>query len=146
METSTWYVIGYFMTNLLESVSKLEFDHTKPYAILKQNDVIAKLNTVNEKISKGLLIVPEQACRYLEWCTKFYLILKQNELSACDLTFSDLLPLLRENRYGYFDQPSDNDSTISDCDTDSDASNTSASADCSTISTGPRSDSESERM
>ena len=77
METSTWYVIGYSMTNLLESVSKLEFDHTKPFAALKQNDVIAKLNSVNEKISKGLLIVPEQACRYLEWCTKFYLIKKK---------------------------------------------------------------------
>ena len=62
------------MKNFLESVSKLEFDHTKPFAALKQNDVIAKLNSVNEKISKGLLIVPEQACRYLEWCTKFYLI------------------------------------------------------------------------
>ena len=146
METSTWYVIGYSMTNLLESVSKLEFDHTKPFAALKQNDVIAKLNSVNEKISKGLLIVPEQACRYLEWCTKFYLILKKNELSVCDLTFSDLLPLLRENRYGYYDQASDNDSPISDCDTDSDASNRSASVDCSIISSCSKSDSESETM
>ena len=122
MESSIWYVIGRYMTNLLESVSKLEFDHTKRFAKLKQNDVIAKLNSVNERILKERLIVPEQVCRSLEWCTKFYLILKQCELSMCDLSFSDVLPLLRENSDGYYDQASCDSTTTSDCDSVSSSS------------------------
>lgn len=146
METSIWYVIGYYMTNLLESVTKLDFDHTKPFAKSKQNDVIAKLNLVNEKITKGQLVVPEQVCRYLEWCTKFFLILKQCELSTCDLLFSDLLPLHHENRDGYYDQASNYESTNFDCGSDSDASNTTASVDGSIISSCHRSDNESDNL
>lgn len=131
------------MTNLLESVSKLEFDHTKPFAKLKQNDVIAKLNCVNDRILKGQLVVPEQVCRYLEWCTKFQLILKQCELSFCDLSFSDILPLLRENSDGYYDQASCHSTATFDRYSDSDATIGTTSLAHSTVTSSDRSEDES---
>lgn len=113
------------MTSLLENVTKIEFDHTKPFAKLKQNDLIARLNVVNERITKGSLVIPEEVCRHLEWCTKKYLILKECELKTIDLDFSDLLPLLRENRDGYYDQVLHYDSNNSGCDSDCDSTSTS---------------------
>jgi hypothetical protein len=118
MESSLWYVIGYYLIGLLQNVTNLEFDHTKPYAKLKQTDVITKISDLNAKITKQEIIIPEQACRQLEWCTKMYLILKQCELKSNDLDFSDLVPLLRENRDGYYDQICTDDSDDSDSDQD----------------------------
>lgn len=114
MESSLWYVIGYYLITVLQNVTNLEFDHTKPFAKLKQTDVITRLNAVNAKITKQEIIIPEQACRQLEWCTKMYLILKECELKPIDLDFSDLVPMLRENSDGYYDQSCTDDSDDSD--------------------------------